>query len=818
MPVNLHIGFVTTESPYGDRSACGIAAYLRALVPALANAGHRVTVFANSKDAKTFYAEAGMVAVHHFPLTSFHWYAAQVPGLKRVAPLPLRQLEWSAGFYRHVARVAAATGIDVLEATESGALFLNRIAPLVIRLHGSEYSFRKHAGIPLDLSVRWNDLLEGKSASRAVAVTTPSQFQADEIINRRQWPADRVRVIPNPVSGEILKAAQRFVRNGASEQVVLYTGRLAPVKGIETLLQAARLVHDHNPKINFVLAGPWQMPGPPEAYGLQLDRQTVDGVRWIGPQDQSELINWYKRASLFVMPSCYESFGISAVEAMAFGLPVVASDSGALPELIGKHGAGSLVPKLDPEALAEAILSSFSGANDKSAGTPATVERFHPDRVAAATADLYQQVREEDQRAKRNWSLPRKVNEESRASAKARVLILSNSYLPVVGGVQTVAHNLARELFASGHQVRVVTNRYPRSLPAKETIEGIEVDRILFIRPDFSYLRRGRPDLFAASLVNAPLTYAKLKNLLREFRPDVVNVHFPDHQIPFVLKLRSEFAFRLVVSLHGHDIDRLDAMRTSAKENTTGLAKSQKQLKSLLKEADVITACSRHLLDKAVKIQPSVSRKGCVLYNGVDLARFANKTRYSHPRPYILSFGRLTHKKGFDLLLRAFAQAGDSNPAVDLIIAGEGEDRERLRVLVNELELAGRVHFFGDALPTEIVELLNGCVFAVVPSRHEPFGIVALEAIAAGKHVLATRTGGLGEFLSEKFSNGATLVEPTVEALTDGLRQLLAAGTNGSAMAMMNGSVLEQYSWPLVAKRYENILIGGGLSKAGLTI
>ena len=366
------------------------------MIPALIDAGHRVTVFANSKESRSFSAEDGRVSVHHFRLPASHWYAAKVPGVRSFATLPLRQLEWSAAFYRQVARVAARDKIDVLESSESGALFLNRIAPMVIRLHGSEFVFRKHSGIPLNPSVRWNDSLEGYSCKRAVAITTPSQFQAHEIMSQRRWPTDRVRVISNPISATMLKAGLEFERNGGSEPIVLYTGRLAPVKGIETLLAAAKIVHDRSPGIAFILAGPWQMPHPPERYGLKLNETSADGVKWIGPQDQSELIALYKRAAVFVMPSYYESFGISVVEAMAFGLPVVASHCGGLSEVIGNNESHSLVPKRDAKALADAIVHRISGrraSRENAIMIQATVQKFQPQRIAAETVELYQAVR-----------------------------------------------------------------------------------------------------------------------------------------------------------------------------------------------------------------------------------------------------------------------------------------------------------------------------------------------------------------------------------------------------------------------------------------
>lgn len=386
----------------------------------------------------------------------------------------------------------------------------------------------------------------------------------------------------------------------------------------------------------------------------------------------------------------------------------------------------------------------------------------------------------------------------------------------MVGGLQTVVHNLAQELIARGHDVRVVTNRYPKGLPTKETLDGVDVDRLMLLSPNAGYLRRGRPDLFAAALFYGPQSYARLRKIMSAFRPDVVNVHFPDHQIPFVLKLRDDFSFRLVVSLHGHDVERtnLASIGDGAARQTANPRPNsrKKKLGSVLKRADAVTACSSNILDKATEIEPSVRSKGHVIYNGVDLSRFVNKARHAHPRRYILAIGRLTHNKGFDVLLQAFAEARGTDATIDLIIAGEGEQREHLQSLLNELRLDQQVSFFGTASPEKVVELLNGALFVVVPSRHEAFGIVALEALAAGKHVLATRTGGLGEFLANISEKSVTLVQPGRQELAQALKKQLAANGNGSGIAPDTSALLDQYSWANVARRYESALMGSSQS------
>jgi len=352
--------------------------------------------------------------------------------------------------------------------------------------------------------------------------------------------------------------------------------------------------------------------------------------------------------------------------------------------------------------------------------------------------------------------------------------------------------------------VRVITNRYPRSLPAREVIEDVTVERRLFLRPRKRDLTNWRPDLFLSSLYFYPATLMYLLRAMRELRPDVVNVHFPDAQMPFVLALRHLFKFRLVVSLHGHDIERWSAFGEA--ENKKMRANTGAQLlRTFLNEADAVTACSSDLLSKAQRLEPGIARKGHVVHNGLDLELFKSTARYSNPRPYILSYGRLTSKKGFDLLISAFAQVAAVHPEVDLILAGDGEDEILLKRLVHEAELDDRVHFFGRAQPGQIVELLNGCLFLVVPSRNEPFGIVALEGMGAGKPVLATRVGGLPEFLEESINQ---LVEPSVDGLASGLKDWLARREELSALGMGNRRLAAKFTWTRTVEQYLHVYDG----------
>ena len=402
-----------------------------------------------------------------------------------------------------------------------------------------------------------------------------------------------------------------------------------------------------------------------------------------------------------------------------------------------------------------------------------------------------------------------------------RILLLPSSYPPILGGLQTVVHRLAQGLIQRGHNVQVVTQRYPRSLPAWEVLDGVPVRRWLFLTPDIGHLRQGRPDLFLASFYFFPITLLHLTWLMHTFRPDVINVHFPDSQIPFVLWLLRRFPCRLVVSLHGDEIERYFAqglkpevpgsesedgalMRNGKRGRSVGHRQwAVNRLRSLLQVADAVTACSGYLLGRAIQLQPSVAEKGYVIHNGIDPQRFQDKTPYPRPRPYILAYGRLTYKKGFDVLLSALAQVAPEHPEVDLILAGDGEECDALVMQAQQLGLGDRVHFFGRATPEQVVQLLNGCLFVIVPSRLESFGIVALEAMAAGKPVLATRVGGLVEFVDGPVNR---LVEPTVEGLAEGLEEWLGRGSGCAANDHLSSLYQERFAWATVVSKYERIL------------
>jgi len=399
----MHVGFLTFESPFGSQGG-GVAAYLRAAIPALIDRGHRVTLITAIRGAEVSNPYPGALRLVPVRLPNAHWYVSKLPVAGTLLTLPLREAEWSYAFRRAVAQAMRDEPMDVLEGTELGSWWVarNPIVPLVVRLHGAEYTFSRYIGKPLTAGSLWNRRLQRQVLNSAAAVTAPSRFQASEVAQEMQWQPGRITVVPNVIAPQMLDKANSDAPRSASNAdspVVLYTGRLAPVKGTPLLLEAAAGVLKQFPQAEFVLAGAWQMAAPPKDWSGWLERLGGSPrVTWLGHQDANQLAELYRRATVFVMPSYYETFGISCLEAMAFRVPVVATRAGALPEIVEHDRVGLTVTPGDPTALAGAICRLLRDPNLRqrlgSAGRERVLAQFTANAVQDHMIAAYEQARQ----------------------------------------------------------------------------------------------------------------------------------------------------------------------------------------------------------------------------------------------------------------------------------------------------------------------------------------------------------------------------------------------------------------------------------------
>jgi glycosyltransferase involved in cell wall biosynthesis len=193
--------------------------------------------------------------------------------------------------------------------------------------------------------------------------------------------------------------------------------------------------------------------------------------------------------------------------------------------------------------------------------------------------------------------------------------------------------------------------------------------------------------------------------------------------------------------------------------------------------------------------------------NGVNLddlrsdassSRFASDATLTQ-HPFILALGRTIRRKGFHLLLEAFGQL--NNPDWRLVIAGEGRDLEPLKAQANSL--GDRVVFTGLVLDADKRWLLQNCRFMAAPSLEESFGNVALEAMACGKPVVASRASGFAEIVCDG-RNGRLVEVGSAPALADALRDYTSRPLDKERSAAEETA--QSFSWRSIAHRYIELI------------
>ncbi len=203
-------------------------------------------------------------------------------------------------------------------------------------------------------------------ADRLIA---PTPVEERHLVERYGADPARIRVIPPGVDLDRfhpLPPAQAKEHLGLDPRcrLILFVGRIEPLKGIDTLLWAISLIARKHPDlicglcVPIIGGNPYRVEDNDEMVRLQALREALgieEVVTFLGAQDQDVLQYYYAAAEMVVMPSDYESFGMVALEAMACGTPVIASDVGGLAYLVRHGRTGYRVPPRDPGALAEKI-------------------------------------------------------------------------------------------------------------------------------------------------------------------------------------------------------------------------------------------------------------------------------------------------------------------------------------------------------------------------------------------------------------------------------------------------------------------------------
>jgi glycosyltransferase involved in cell wall biosynthesis len=373
-----------------------------------------------------------------------------------------------------------------------------------------------------------------------------------------------------------------------------------------------------------------------------------------------------------------------------------------------------------------------------------------------------------------------------------KIALCSDWVYPSVGGVQSHIMGLAVQLKELGHEVIIVTKEMDREDPGVEYPGGVR--------------RVEAKRLTLPEHVLAPPNPDDLRRLLKQEDFDVVHAHHAFTPTPL---LSLDAARRLGVPsvLTNHSITF-----ASSSDFIWGPVSQVLPFKRYINMANRVIAVSGVAAEFIERFMDS--GKAIVIPNGVDVERFHDPkplasgefdlARLEHPM--IFSAGRLAFRKGFHLLLEAMPKVLSVNPGARLYVAGKGAMAGFLNMLVESLDLWDEVELLGFVSEDVLPWLYRSCdVFALPSVTAESFGITLIEAMAAGRPVVASRIGGVPEIIDDGVDG--FLFEPwDSRGLSEAVNTLL--GDPGLAAEMgrrAHAAAEERYSWPKVARRIEEV-------------
>jgi glycosyltransferase involved in cell wall biosynthesis len=340
--------------------------------------------------AGVFVREHALAAAEHAEVSVLHLARGEPWGVRRVEGEPLPT--WRSGFASRPAAfgllAAAARGLrsapprDVVHAhffLAAAPLLLLRARPLVVTEHWSVFLPDDPASLspPLRLAARF--AFEHADAVLCVSEALRRALRADGI--RRP-----IEVVPNPVDTETFAPS-----DGARDGRLLTVGLLNPAKGYEYLFHALALLVERGRNVSLDVVG----DGPERERYVRLAQEAgIEGrVRFHGALSKPEVARLMATSSLFVLASRYDNNPVAVIEALASGLPVVATAVGGVPELVDPE-VGRLAQPRDPESLAAEIGIALDELDryDRSHIASRAAERFGRTAVGASLASVYRSV------------------------------------------------------------------------------------------------------------------------------------------------------------------------------------------------------------------------------------------------------------------------------------------------------------------------------------------------------------------------------------------------------------------------------------------
>jgi len=354
------------------------------------------------------------------------------------------------------------------------------------------------------------------------------------------------------------------------------------------------------------------------------------------------------------------------------------------------------------------------------------------------------------------------------------------------GGLEYAIHYLSNALVELGHEVWVLARL------AKNKVSILDEEKTNY--RVFRYWLPRSKGLFHESLIKM-----MLHDQIKRKKFDIIHAHETYPAGYWALRSLAPFKNIIAITAHGDDIQVAPEYNYGKRLNK----QIDRKVRWALKEGRYFTAVSSPLKDEMVALGAAEGSIR-VIPNGVDLELFSGQNAFESVRPYLFSMGRLVFRKGYDILIEAFAKITISNHNIDLIIAGKGDEERNLTDLVIKSGLEDRVKFVGFVKGDEKISLVKGCKFFICPSRREALGVVNIEALAAGKPVVAFNVDGIPDLI--KHGKNGLLAEPEdIEDLASKIQVLLRDDQLRERMGREALKMVKRYDWREIARQYQSL-------------
>jgi len=338
-------------------------------------------------------------------------------------------------------------------------------------------------------------------------------------------------------------------------------------------------------------------------------------------------------------------------------------------------------------------------------------------------------------------------------------MMLSWEFPPLkIGGIAEHVYELSKALARKGVEVHVVTPELKSMMPYKSCCNapGVHLHRIAMdFNADFIWLMN-----------------LKMVEVASQMDFDLLHAH--DWMVcDAALELRSRLRKPLVSTMHSTEFGRGGGIKDGFQMQI------HYKEEALARLSDHVIVCSDSMKQEVIRLFNVKSSRISVIPNGIDVKKFdfaaddGIRRAISNSSKFILFVGRLVYQKGVNVLIGAMPKVLKEVPDATLLIVGEGPMRQQLERDATLLNVSERVIFAGYLDDPTVRALYKLADAVVIPSLYEPFGIVALEAMAAKTPLVASAVGGLSEIIGEKEGlkvppdNSDKLADAIIDVLTD---------------------------------------------------